>query len=65
MGDRFDSSGAVNRVGLRDDFKKGLRCFNSSDYEGALLVRSWMMLTRTVIPRFMVCRVFLWVTETG
>ena len=37
MGDRFDSSGAVNRVGLRDDFKKGLRCFNSSDYEGALL----------------------------
>ena len=37
MGDRFDLLGTVNRVHMRDDFKKGLRCFNSSDYEGALL----------------------------
>ena len=37
MGDRFNSPGAAARVHLHDDFKKGLRCFNSSDYEGALL----------------------------
>ena len=37
MGDRFDSPGTVNRVHMREDFKKGLRCFNCSDYEGALL----------------------------
>ena len=37
MGDQFFSPGTINRVHLRDDFKKGLRCFNCSDYEGALL----------------------------
>jgi len=36
MGDRFDSPRVTDQVRLRDDFKKGLRCFNSSDYEGAL-----------------------------
>ena len=36
MGDRFDGPGAVNRTRLHDDFKKGLRCFNSNDFEGAL-----------------------------
>ena len=37
MGDRFVSPGTMNRVHLRDDFKKGLRCFNCKDYEGALM----------------------------
>ena len=37
MGDRFASTGAVSRGRLRDDFRKGLRCFNSSDYEGAVI----------------------------
>ena len=37
MGDRFAIPGTVKRVHLRDDFKKGLRCFNCNDYVGALL----------------------------
>ena len=32
MGDRFDSPGAVNRIRMRDDFVKGLDCFNSKDF---------------------------------
>ena len=37
MGDRYDAREPEKGVRLRDDFINGLRCFNSKDFEGALM----------------------------
>jgi len=37
MGDRYDAWAPEKRGRLRDDFINGLRCFNSKDFEGALM----------------------------
>ena len=37
MGSQFYQQGAGIRTRMRDDFVKGLRCFNSKDFEGALM----------------------------
>jgi tetratricopeptide (TPR) repeat protein len=37
MGDRSDARIPEKRVRLHDDFVNGLRCFNSKDFEGALM----------------------------
>lgn len=37
MGSRFDARGPEKRARLNDDFVKGLRCFHSKDFEGALI----------------------------
>ena len=37
MGDRYDTWVPEKRGRLRDDFVNGLRCFNSKDFDGALM----------------------------
>ena len=37
MGSQFDVPGSGKRTRMHDDFVKGLRCFNSQDFEGALM----------------------------
>jgi tetratricopeptide (TPR) repeat protein len=37
MGDRYDTWVPGKRGRLRDDFVNGLRCFNSKDFDGALM----------------------------
>ena len=37
MGSQFNVPGARKQARMHDDFVKGLRCFNSQDFEGALM----------------------------
>jgi tetratricopeptide (TPR) repeat protein len=37
MGSQFNMPGARKQARMHDDFVKGLRCFNSQDFEGALM----------------------------